>query len=593
MLVALDRHGRALQLDGAEVGVDVRLVGNDAGARFLVRGGVVLTGARIGGDVECSGEHFHPGRVALKLNRSRVGGNLYMDQGFVVCGSVQLVGARVGGDIEFQAILFRPREQPVDEGCTESVAINAGRVRLGGNLFFKKGFRACGEVRLAGMQVGGYVTSDGASFSGGGSDSAVNAMGLRVRSHVDFRNSTFDAFLKLAYAHIDQSLLISGARFESGSGARAGISSKGASVGGDFVLRSIHGFRGQIELDSTKVGRHLEVVQVSFDTFSVGKFVAQNLAVVGNLTLSKVSKATKIDLRSCSVGQNLAVRDVSFSSLPYAPTALVLDSARIAGELCWWRVQPTPQTLIDLTDATAARLRSDGLTSWEPGEVLLDGFTYGAVVCDKWSAADMLTWLHCHKDSRFRPQPYEQLSRTLRQSGYEDEANSVAKAKYQVRRKQPGLRLIPKLWSLTLEKMLGHGYDARPVVICTVVFVLLGTLMFHNGKERGAVMPSNELAYVRNDAKALDPQASVVKGGMPRGYPDFSPFVYSLDTFFPVIDLQQESFWKPVSGKCQLFRTEYAFCGEVLRFYLWFHISMGWLLTSLIVVSMTSLVRKE
>ena len=65
---------------------------------------------------------------------------------------------------------------------------------------------------------------------------------------------------------------------------------------------------------------------------------------------------------------------------------------------------------------------------------------------------------------------------------------------------------------------------------------------------------------------------------------EFNAFVYSLDVFLPIVKLHQEEFWLPTAGKSY---------GSYFRLYLWFHIGLGWLLSTLFVVSLTGVVKKE
>ena len=59
--------------------------------------------------------------------------------------------------------------------------------------------------------------------------------------------------------------------------------------------------------------------------------------------------------------------------------------------------------------------------------------------------------------------------------------------------------------------------------------------------------------------------------------PNFNAIVYSLDTFAPLIDLHQAKYRLPT--------------GWFLRAYLWVHIILGWVLTTLLVVGLTGLVQ--
>ena len=73
-------------------------------------------------------------------------------------------------------------------------------------------------------------------------------------------------------------------------------------------------------------------------------------------------------------------------------------------------------------------------------------------------------------------------------------------------------------------------------------------------------------------------------------YPNFNPVVYSLDMFVPLVDLRQATYWLPSAyeGEKEKMPIEV----RLLRFYMWFHILAGWVLTSLLVVGLSGLVKR-
>ena len=70
--------------------------------------------------------------------------------------------------------------------------------------------------------------------------------------------------------------------------------------------------------------------------------------------------------------------------------------------------------------------------------------------------------------------------------------------------------------------------------------------------------------------------------------------MYSLDVFVPLIDLHQAKHWmlnanpgpKLLSIKGFTLHT-----GVLLRIYLWIHITLGWVITMLLVSGLTGLIR--
>jgi hypothetical protein len=91
------------------------------------------------------------------------------------------------------------------------------------------------------------------------------------------------------------------------------------------------------------------------------------------------------------------------------------------------------------------------------------------------------------------------------------------------------------------------------------------------------------------------------KNGTPRvseDYPKFNPFVYSVETFVPLVKLGIGEKWTPNAnrgaplnvgtlGLLGFPRT----WGSLLRYYLWFHIIAGWVLTTLWVGGLTGLAK--
>ncbi|MBZ0325221.1 MAG: hypothetical protein K8F57_03405, partial [Alphaproteobacteria bacterium] len=70
----------------------------------------------------------------------------------------------------------------------------------------------------------------------------------------------------------------------------------------------------------------------------------------------------------------------------------------------------------------------------------------------------------------------------------------------------------------------------------------------------------------------------------PSDYPVLDPMIYSLDVLLPIVDLHQESYWLPSVNKPY---------GALARWYMWLHIAVGWIFTTLAVAGFTGLVKKD
>ncbi|MFI5351662.1 MAG: hypothetical protein ACHQZS_01780 [Candidatus Binatales bacterium] len=124
---------------------------------FHAAGEVRLSGAKIGGDLDCLGGRFENANgPALNADAATVGGNVLLRNGFHAMGEVVLVAAKIGGNLECDGGRFEN---------TKGYALSASTATVNGNLFFHSGFQATGEVRLVGAKIGGQLACSGATFS--------------------------------------------------------------------------------------------------------------------------------------------------------------------------------------------------------------------------------------------------------------------------------------------------------------------------------------------------------------------------------------------------------------------------------------------
>ena len=86
-----------------------------------------------------------------------------------------------------------------------------------------------------------------------------------------------------------------------------------------------------------------------------------------------------------------------------------------------------------------------------------------------------------------------------------------------------------------------------------------------------------EVKSIGNENVVMQPRFERIPGS----YPGLKPFLYAIDVFIPFLDLRQEEFWE-ISGDATFLRI--GFFG---------YVTLGWFLTTLWVVSLTALVRRE
>ena len=102
---------------------------------------------------------------------------------------------------------------------------------------------------------------------------------------------------------------------------------------------------------------------------------------------------------------------------------LIAQNTVVGGNLVLHPDKGTGDVTIDLTNTSTVALADDEASWPKVGNLVLDGFTYGRIIEGPTDAAKRLEWLARQRE--FRPQPYKQLARVLRERGDEQGAKRV------------------------------------------------------------------------------------------------------------------------------------------------------------------------
>lgn len=129
-------------------------------------GQVNLYGASIGGSVSMSdcqldGPGAGPGAYALNLACAEIGGDLQAERGLVVQGPVDLRDTSVRGSV----VLKGARFDISSNRTTAGAALNASRLRVGGDIDCRDGFVAHGMIDMRDSRIGGSIHFEGAELT--------------------------------------------------------------------------------------------------------------------------------------------------------------------------------------------------------------------------------------------------------------------------------------------------------------------------------------------------------------------------------------------------------------------------------------------
>jgi hypothetical protein len=381
-------------------------------------------------------------------------------------------------------------------------------------------------------------------------------------------------------------------------------------VAGSVFLRDGFNSTGEVRLPGATIGGVFDCSNATFSNADGFPLVADGIKVAGTVFLNKgFSSNGYVRLPDATVGGNLECDDATF-----APgKGLVAERVRVSGELYWTGIadgtnntvadKRNPNVLLDL-EGSSTEILADAETSWPtPNKVDLDGFTYSRFAHRTdvpHDAASRIKWLRLQ--NRGRPpatQPYQQLAKVLESEGDEHGARDVRIAVQDAL--LPFLPWYTRLWRRILKYTVGYGYEPWLALCWAFVFIACGYILFALGYRDGVFAPTDKDAFAEFHADQPMP-----------GYQPFNAFVYSLDTFLPIINLGLKDNWMPdpnlqprpkaVEGTYLGDFVSYQFrnragwhffhSGQALRVYFWIHVLFGWGLITLFVAGFTGIIRR-
>jgi hypothetical protein len=259
-------------------------------------------------------------------------------------------------------------------------------------------------------------------------------------------------------------------------------------------------------------------------------------------------------------------------------------NANITGMYQWRDMGDDHGAILNLEGAHVGNL-DDEEDDWPaPGNLFLDGFTYDRIDSDATrGAAERIEWLRRTPITQFSPQPYTQLAKVFQESGREDQAKQVLIALENDRKERTGLTRGELVWYY-VGWTIGYGQRPWRALWISLAIMVLGAVVFGSAANYGLMMPEDQMG-TKDDAP---------NGGWKRDS-RMNSILYSVDAFIPLVSFHQTKYWLPdpmVGGRVSARLGEEFTWGCLCRCYLWFHIAMGWLLSTLLAVGLSGLVSR-
>jgi hypothetical protein len=270
----------------------------------------------------------------------------------------------------------------------------------------------------------------------------------------------------------------------------------------------------------------------------------------------------------------------------------ISTATRSGMDLGWDAVSPSA----DFTDASTTFLADDP-ANWPP-RFSISGFTYdrfeqpqAASSAGPWDRAARCDWLS--RQVAYDSGPYEQAARVFRQHGYASEAEEILIAqRRQAHRARHGRwDLLRRALDGVYGVSVGYGYRPGRVLWLLAALLILVAISLEipaaqatlrTTTSAGAVYSTSGPVSAPPAGPRATPAAAAADSCGNGQVHCFNPVLYTIDTVVPLVSLDQRSVWYPDP------QLPY---GSFMQWWLNMATLLGWLLSSIFVLSLARLSR--
>jgi hypothetical protein len=520
----------AIQAERLVLGGDLRLT-EVLGLSEL---GLNFKGAQVGGKFEA--KNIEGSRIAawgMQIGKSLIWEN-------IKAGTVDLKGTRVGEESAIASLTGDEWES--DEMIVVGKASIKG-VRILGGVSWKRG-KVSGRLEISNI----------------GTD-ALSLQGTRVDEGLEMKEVQVGRAVDLEGFQGGGNLLIKGCILGGPRSYKPGLSLKRAEIAGEVRIKDSSILSG---LDAEKLHAHSLYVEKTFLTRGIWKELLDEpkptlqVMVVRHegLSLEDAQLEERAYFRDVTIMGPVSLRYAQMQTLEIVVEQKPEEEGKVAGiglsPLAGW---------VDLHGISVSRwVFSGSAIVDEDGKTRLRLFS---------------AWLR-RQLPHYSVHPYESLAKALKAEADENAALRILIQKEDDVGLAQNLPLWKRFWRGLLRYTVGHGYRPERALVWILAFIALGAFLFDLGYREGVMAPASTDVLVQEKYQKYRE--------IPKDYPTFSAWAYSIDAFIPFLDLVLEHYWIP--------NADAGWAGVLLRIYLWIHISVGWLLSTLFLTGVTGIIRR-
>jgi hypothetical protein len=601
---------RAIHADRMHAGGAVRFL-----RRFSADGEIRLLGARIDGSLDLSGAHVDArDGVALDLSDASVGGSIFLIEDSsgrrtIIRGRIDMGSARVSGQFLIRsATLAAPAITPTDSGYSQfrakGTALSAPRLTVGAEITFEKDCDVSGGIDLSMSALSSLLIDSGCSLRAPG-HTVIDLTNAELMSTFTVCEKVpIEGTIRLTGTRIHGNLCLRKVKLSAPEGESL-VAAEGARIDGETEIQGLDAAGGQLTFRAAAIGSNINASGARLHNPEGYTLSLVQTNVKGSVRLTYGFESTgKVVLNRAVVDGRLLCMKGTFdcpspTQLNWHGHAIEAISASINGmDLGWQSISPS----VDFTNTRTSFL-ADNPDRW-PDRFVISGFTYERLEQPQgfrpgrtWDHTARCAWLR--RQVAYDAGPYEQAARVFRQHGYSEGARAILIAQRKHARSSiTGRAALPRraldtAYSLTV----GYGYrPARVLWLITALLIFVAISLQIPGA-RAAMRATTAAGTVYTTKGPLQPQS--VFGGTETTAPQassrmpadacgdgqvrcFNPILYAIDTVIPLVSLDQRSTWYPDTSTQD---------GVLMQWWLNAATILGWLLSSILVLSLAGLAR--
>ncbi|MFW2554170.1 hypothetical protein [Aliarcobacter butzleri] len=439
-------------------------------------------------------------------------------------------------------------------------SIEAGRVICDSDLLFRN--IEIDYINFANSKIGGSFISENSLYNN--SDKSINCNGTIIKGAVFFTNNfSSEGMIDFNSSNIGNLDCTNAKKIKY-------LNCNGAIINGTVYIKGIKQI-DIIDLSHTQISVNIECINSTNNQFICeSSFIKNNIAFdyfstnLLNLGLSKIDGMLKTI--------NLEING-----------HCILNSSKI--NQLWFQKIFWKDNLINID---------------------LDGLVYEHLNVENLNYKTLVDLLNKKpKEQTFKPQPYKQMAKVLRNMGYKEDADDIM-IKYNDNIRKEDCRLFISILKWIYAKTAGYGYKPMSVIKWMSIVWLLCSLFYWNASKVGVFAPNNPLVFQKKDCYQCNVNSDgtpwtdffnyskynssnnwVLNENLDGEYTTFNPFWYSLDVILPIVDLQVEKDWGQYVSPNDWTLNDFT------RWLMWFEILFGWTYSLILVAILSGLAKNE